>query len=174
MVPALGESVTEATVAKWFKQVGDAVAADEPLVELETDKVTVEVNAPAAGTLTESLPPRAPRSTSARARRIGEGGGGSGQGQAGCRTRCGQAAPAGRSPARPPRPKPNTRRRPRRPSSSPRRASTPSTIAGTGKDGRITKGDALAAVACSGGAPGSGARCPARRARPMPARSACA
>lgn len=53
VVPALGESVTEATIAKWFKQVGDAVAADEPLVELETDKVTVEVNAPSAGTLSE-------------------------------------------------------------------------------------------------------------------------
>ena len=50
-VPTLGESVTEATVAKWFKQVGDSVAADEPIVELETDKVTVEVPAPAAGTL---------------------------------------------------------------------------------------------------------------------------
>ena len=53
VVPTLGESVTEATVAKWFKQVGDAVAADERLVELETDKVTVEVNAPSAGTLSD-------------------------------------------------------------------------------------------------------------------------
>ncbi|RIK93655.1 MAG: dihydrolipoamide succinyltransferase [Proteobacteria bacterium] len=52
-VPTLGESITEATVAKWFKAVGDAVAKDEPLVELETDKVAVEVNAPAAGALTE-------------------------------------------------------------------------------------------------------------------------
>ena len=52
-VPTLGESVTEATVGKWFKKAGDAVAADEPLVELETDKVTVEVPAPAAGTLAE-------------------------------------------------------------------------------------------------------------------------
>ncbi len=52
-VPTLGESVTEATVAKWFKKVGDAVAADEPVVELETDKVTVEVRAEAAGTLGE-------------------------------------------------------------------------------------------------------------------------
>jgi len=52
-VPALGESVTEATVAKWMKAVGDGVKADEPLVELETDKVTLEVNAPAAGVLTE-------------------------------------------------------------------------------------------------------------------------
>ena len=52
-VPTLGESVTEATIGKWFKKVGDAIAADEPLVELETDKVTVEVPAPAAGVLAE-------------------------------------------------------------------------------------------------------------------------
>ena len=50
-VPALGESVTEATIGKWFKQPGDAVVVDEPLVELETDKVTIEVPAPAAGVL---------------------------------------------------------------------------------------------------------------------------
>jgi len=53
VVPSLGESVTEATIAKWFKKPGDMVKADEPLVELETDKVTVEVPAPAAGVLTE-------------------------------------------------------------------------------------------------------------------------
>ncbi len=52
-VPPLGESITEATVTKWFKAVGDAVARDEPLVELETDKVTLEVNAETAGTLNE-------------------------------------------------------------------------------------------------------------------------
>src|SRR5512136_1302136 len=52
-VPTLGESVTEATVGKWFKQPGDAVAVDEPLVELETDKVTLEVPAPAAGVLSD-------------------------------------------------------------------------------------------------------------------------
>ncbi|MCA0050544.1 2-oxoglutarate dehydrogenase complex dihydrolipoyllysine-residue succinyltransferase [Mesorhizobium sp. B283B1A] len=52
-VPTLGESVTEATIGKWFKKVGDAIAVDEPLVELETDKVTVEVPAAAAGTLGE-------------------------------------------------------------------------------------------------------------------------
>ena len=51
VVPALGESVTTATVARWIKQQGETVAADEPLVELETDKVTVEVNAPSAGIL---------------------------------------------------------------------------------------------------------------------------
>jgi 2-oxoglutarate dehydrogenase E2 component (dihydrolipoamide succinyltransferase) len=52
-VPTLGESVSEATVGKWFKKVGDAIAIDEPLLELETDKVTVEVPAPVAGTLSE-------------------------------------------------------------------------------------------------------------------------
>jgi len=50
-VPTLGESVTEATIGKWFKKAGDVVAVDEPLVELETDKVTIEVPAPAAGVL---------------------------------------------------------------------------------------------------------------------------
>lgn len=55
MVPALGESVSEATVASWFKNVGDAVAQDEMLCELETDKVSVEVPAPAAGVITEIL-----------------------------------------------------------------------------------------------------------------------
>ena len=50
-VPTLGESVTEATIGKWFKKPGDPVAVDEPLVELETDKVTIEVPAPAAGVL---------------------------------------------------------------------------------------------------------------------------
>ncbi len=53
MVPTLGESVSEATVAKWYKSVGDAVTKDEPLLELETDKVTLEVNAPVDGVLTE-------------------------------------------------------------------------------------------------------------------------
>ena len=48
-VPTLGESVTEATIGKWFKKPGEAVAVDEPLVELETDKVSVEVPSPAAG-----------------------------------------------------------------------------------------------------------------------------
>src|SRR6516164_7902461 len=52
-VPTLGESVTEATIGKWFKKPGDAVAVDEPLVELETDKVTIEVPAPAAGVLAD-------------------------------------------------------------------------------------------------------------------------
>ena len=52
-VPTLGESVTEATIGKWFKKPGDAVAVDEPIVELENDKVTIEVPAPAAGVLSD-------------------------------------------------------------------------------------------------------------------------
>ena len=74
-VPTLGESVTEATVAKWFKKVGDAVEADEPLLELETDKVTLEVPAPAAGVLTEiSADEGAEAEVGAVLGRIGEAG----------------------------------------------------------------------------------------------------
>ena len=53
IVPTLGESITEATVSKWLKKVGDSFDADEPLVEIETDKITVEVPAPSAGSITE-------------------------------------------------------------------------------------------------------------------------
>ena len=52
-VPTLGESVSEATIGKWFKKPGDYVKKDEPILELETDKVTLEVNAPEAGVLAE-------------------------------------------------------------------------------------------------------------------------
>jgi 2-oxoglutarate dehydrogenase E2 component (dihydrolipoamide succinyltransferase) len=54
-VPALGESVTEATIGRWFKKPGELVRVDEPIVELETDKVTLEVNAPASGILAEII-----------------------------------------------------------------------------------------------------------------------
>jgi 2-oxoglutarate dehydrogenase E2 component (dihydrolipoamide succinyltransferase) len=75
-VPALGESVTEATIGQWFKQVGDAVVADEPLVELETDKVTLEVPAPAAGILeTISAQPGETVNVGALIGAIGEGSG---------------------------------------------------------------------------------------------------
>jgi 2-oxoglutarate dehydrogenase E2 component (dihydrolipoamide succinyltransferase) len=57
LVPAMGESVSEATIAKWFKQPGEAITVDQPLVELETDKVTVEVNAPSSGVLSEISSP---------------------------------------------------------------------------------------------------------------------
>src|SRR6201989_711319 len=52
-VPTLGESITEATIGRWFKKAGDAIKVDEPLVELETDKVTIEVPAPSAAVLSE-------------------------------------------------------------------------------------------------------------------------
>ena len=54
-VPTLGESVTTATIARWIKKAGESVAADEAVVELETDKVTVEVNAPEAGVIAEII-----------------------------------------------------------------------------------------------------------------------
>ena len=54
-VPALGESITEATIGQWLKAPGDAVALDEPIASLETDKVSVEVPSPVAGTLTEQM-----------------------------------------------------------------------------------------------------------------------
>ena len=109
VVPALGESVSEATVAKWFKQVGDVVAADEPIVELETDKVTVEVNAPASGMLAEIVAAvGATVDVGAVLGAIGAGGA-VGQGQAGRRPRprCPKraaAAPAARAGDRPPAP----------------------------------------------------------------------
>ena len=56
-VPALGESITEGTLAQWLKKPGEAVAADEPIASLETDKVSVEVPSPIAGVLTEQLAP---------------------------------------------------------------------------------------------------------------------
>lgn len=77
-VPALGESVTTAVVAKWFKAVGDAVEADEPLCELETDKVTLEVNAPASGILSAiDAPDGSEVEVGARLGEIGEGAAGS-------------------------------------------------------------------------------------------------
>src|SRR5262245_20775400 len=76
-VPTLGESVTEATDAKWLKASGDAVAVDEPLVELETDKVTLEVNATVAGTLAEIVAPQGANvGVGAVLGKIGDGAGG--------------------------------------------------------------------------------------------------
>ena len=75
-VPTLGESVTEATIGQWFKKVGDTVAADEPVVELETDKVTIEVPAPSAGVIESiSANPGDTVNVGALIGAIGEGGG---------------------------------------------------------------------------------------------------
>src|SRR5918993_4764584 len=75
-VPALGESITEGTLAQWLKKPGEAVAADEPIAALETDKVSVEVPSPVAGTMTEQLFQEGDAvEVGAIIARIGEGGG---------------------------------------------------------------------------------------------------
>ena len=140
-VPALGESVTEATVAKWFKTVGEAVAADEPLVELETDKVTVEVNAPAAGTLSQIV------ATSGETVGVGALLGSIAEGAAPAKAK--PAAPAAK-PAAAPIPVAAASAAAKDPGPAARKALAESglaadQIAGTGKDGRVTKADVLQA-----------------------------
>ena len=141
-VPTLGESVTEATIGKWFKKAGDVVAVDEPLVELETDKVTIEVPAPAAGVLIDvAVKDGDTVAVGALLGAIKEGAG---------------AAPA-KSPAKPAEtapPKPAPAAAPGAdvpPAPSVRKIAAetgtdPSAVPGTGKDGRVTKGDMLAAI----------------------------
>ncbi len=138
-VPALGESVTEATIAKWFRQAGDAVKADEPLVELETDKVTVEVPAPASGKLSSiDAQPGTTVNVGALLGMIEEGAAGA------------VAAKAAEAPKKAEAPAP----------AAPKAADAPLSpavrklveenkvdttgLAGTGKDGRLTKGDVIA------------------------------
>jgi 2-oxoglutarate dehydrogenase E2 component (dihydrolipoamide succinyltransferase) len=105
-VPALGESVTEATVGQWFKKPGEAVAADEAVVELETDKVTVEVPAPAAGVLSDiKVPQGATVAIGAILGSIREGASAPGQVSARpARQTAGDGAAASAKPAPPPRP----------------------------------------------------------------------
>ena len=189
-VPALGESVTEATIGKWFKKPGDAVAVDEPLVELETDKVTIEVPAPAAGVLSDiAVKDGDTVAVGALLGEIKEGAG---------------AAPA--KATRPPRSRPRRCRsfarayatasapKPRRQGAAARRAAGAVGAqalrrirhgrrdgAGTGKDGRVTKGDMLAAIERAAAQPmpvaqpAAAVRCARPRRPTMPrARSACA
>ena len=147
-VPALGESVTEAEVAKWYKQVGDAVEADEPLVELETDKVTLEVNAPAAGVLAEILAAEgAEVEVGAVLGRIDETGAGV------------AAAPARPAPEPEREPEPEPAAPPLSPPLSPavrklvaEHDLDPSAIEGTGKDGRLLKADVEAHLAAQAAA----------------------
>ncbi|MBL8706588.1 MAG: 2-oxoglutarate dehydrogenase complex dihydrolipoyllysine-residue succinyltransferase [Rhodospirillales bacterium] len=150
VVPALGESVSEATVAKWLKSVGDAVSADEPLVELETDKVTLEVNAPAAGTLSQiAADAGANVAVGALLGVIAEG-------VAGAKP---AAAPASKPPAAAPAPKPAATAAAPAPSPVASPVASPAArkimadnkvdaaaVQASGKDGRITKGDALQAL----------------------------
>ena len=142
-VPTLGESVTEATVGKWFKQPGDPVAVDEPLVELETDKVTLEVPAPAAGVLADIAAKNGDTvAVGALLGQIKEGAGGAAR----------PSAPAPR-PAEPPKSAPAPAAKPAdmpMPPSVRKMAAEsgvdPSKVAGTGLHGQVTKGDMLNAI----------------------------
>ncbi len=145
-VPTLGESVSEATVGKWLKKVGETVKADEPLVELETDKVSVEVPAPGAGVIASIA--------AAEGATVEVGGllgaiDGSAKG----------AAPAkDAKPAAAPKAAPAAAKAEAPLSPAPRRAAAEtgvdvSAIKGTGKDGRVTKGDVLDAAAPRAKAP---------------------
>jgi len=142
-VPTLGESVTEATIGKWFKHPGDAVAVDEPLVELETDKVTIEVPAPAAGVLSEIAAKDG--ETVAVGAVLGQIKDGAGA----AKTATPAAAKPAAAPAAAAKPPASASDAPLAPSV--RKISTESgldasTVPGTGKDGRVTKGDMLAAI----------------------------
>ena len=135
IVPSLGESVTEATIAKWFKKVGDAVTADEPLVELETDKVTMEVNAPASGVLKEIKVPEG--KTVAVGVQLGS---------IDVNAK-GAAAPAKAAPAAPAKTAPAPDEKQAGPAARKLMDETGvKPASGTGKDGRVTKGDVLTAV----------------------------
>jgi len=151
-VPPMGESVTEATVARWFKKPGEAVKRDEPLLELETDKVTVEVPSPADGAIESIAAPQgATVAVGALLGAIAEGEAGSAPAP---KTEAPKPAPAPAAPA--PKAPEKTAEAPAMPSAA--RIAAESglstvTIAGTGKDGRVTKGDMLGALAARAAAP---------------------
>src|SRR4249920_2092693 len=140
-VPTLGESVTEATIGRWFKKAGDAVAVDEPLVELETDKVTIEVPAPSAGVLGEIAAKDGETvAVGALLGQINEG------------------AASAAKPAAAPAAAPKTAASDAPLAPSVRKLSAESgidaaTVPGSGKDGRVTKGDMLAAIEKAASAP---------------------
>ncbi|MBI3506814.1 MAG: 2-oxoglutarate dehydrogenase complex dihydrolipoyllysine-residue succinyltransferase [Proteobacteria bacterium] len=140
-VPPMGESVTEATIAKWFKKVGDAVKVDEPLCELETDKVTVEVPASVAGMLS-AITAEAGTTVGVGAK-LGEiEAGAAGKAAAPA------AAPAKAAPAPAPAPAAATGAQagPAARKALSESGLNPASVAGTGKDGRITKPDVAAAA----------------------------
>jgi 2-oxoglutarate dehydrogenase E2 component (dihydrolipoamide succinyltransferase) len=160
-VPTLGESVTEATIGRWFKQAGEAVAVDEPLVELETDKVTVEVPAPVNGVLA-SIAAKDGQTVSVGSLlgSINEAGGGT-------KPAPKQAPRAETKPAaaRAPAPKQATDG-PQPPSVRKLAAESgvdPATVVGTGKGGRVTKGDMLTAIAARPEQPEAAADLDSRR-----------
>jgi 2-oxoglutarate dehydrogenase E2 component (dihydrolipoamide succinyltransferase) len=148
-VPTLGESVTEATIGKWFKKPGDPVAVDEPLVELETDKVTIEVPAPAAGVLSDIAANDGDTvAVGALLGQITDGAGAAAAAKPAAKPAQPAPAPAAPKPAQPDAP----------PAPSVRRLSAESgvdasTVPGSGKDGRVTKGDMMAAIERAAAAP---------------------
>lgn len=158
VIPTLGESITEATVGEWLKKAGDSVQADEPIVSLETDKVAVEVPAPAAGVLTELLAEEGDTvEVGAVIARLEEGKAGSQPAKAA--TPPAKAAPATESaPAAAPAGKPAEKKAEEKTDSSYEAIAPsvrrlledynldPASITGSGKDGRLTKGDVLAAI----------------------------
>src|ERR1700758_2320732 len=154
-VPTLGESVTEATIGRWFKKAGDAVAVDEPLVELETDKVTIEVPAPSAGTLGDIVAKDGETvAVGALLGQINDG--------AGAAAKPAAAPPKAAAPSPPPTAAPAPAAKappadtPLAPSVRKLSAETgidASTVPGSGKDGRVTKGDLLAAIERAAAAP---------------------
>jgi len=150
-VPTLGESVTEATIGKWFKKAGDIVAVDEPLVELETDKVTIEVPAPAAGVLTDiAVKDGDTVAVGALLGAIKEGAGAAptAKPQQPAAKPAAAAPPAAAKPAAAP-PSARPADAPLAPSVRKIAAETgidAAAVPGTGKDGRVTKGDMLAAI----------------------------
>lgn len=154
-VPTLGESVSEATIGKWFKKPGDAVKADEPLVELETDKVTLEVNAPSAGVLGEIVAKEGETvGVSALLGTIAAGGkGDTAVAQAAGKAGDGSVAEAEKKTAAiagEPAIKPAAKAADSGPAVARLAAESgvdPSSVAASGKDGRVTKGDMLAAIA---------------------------
>jgi 2-oxoglutarate dehydrogenase E2 component (dihydrolipoamide succinyltransferase) len=158
-VPAMGESVTEATISKWFKKEGDAVKRDEPLLELETDKVTVEVPSPADGAI-ESISAQAGATV-----QVGALLGAIAEGQAGSAAAAKPAAapkveaPKPVAPA--PAPKADAPAMPSARRISEESGISLSSVAGTGKDGRITKGDMLGALESRNTRPAAPAAAPA-------------
>jgi 2-oxoglutarate dehydrogenase E2 component (dihydrolipoamide succinyltransferase) len=169
-VPAMGESVTEATISKWFKKEGDTVKRDEPLLELETDKVTVEVPSPADGAI-ESISAQAGATVlvGALLGAIAEGQSGNKAGTAAPAPKAAAApkaeapkpAPAAPAPVAPAAPKTDAPAMPSAKRISEESGLAVASVAGTGKDGRVTKGDMLGALAARSSAPQQAAAAPA-------------
>ena len=145
MVPTLGESVSEATVSTWFKQVGDTVQQDEMLCELETDKVSVEVPAPASGTLTEIL--AAEGTTVAAGGKLAVMGGASASASAAAPAAAAATAPAAASTSKDVEDSPAAKK------AMAEAGISRDAVQGTGRDGRAMKDDVARAVAAAASTP---------------------